>query len=642
MTWDSVLQLATENESKSAFEAIDILLKFCNNIIKNPSEEKYRRIRLKNPIIESKLLPVVGAMECLFDMGFLEDGEFLTMPRNCSLSVLTVIRNELTEVKDALRESDNLGVVPSVPLIPAPTSPQAASTIPQAAPTAPQAAPARPALPTLPTNILMSEAKFYSKLDSSLQHVLMYENSSLQDKARSVIPIATLQTEAREKLESILSADRSQQVDVQDCLLLCLLNWFKTSFFSWVDSPACERCTGPTTNNGMLPPNSDDERWQAGRVESHRCNVCASITRFPRYNHPGKLLDTRRGRCGEWANCFTLCCRALGFEARYVLDWTDHVWTEVYSQSQQRWLHCDPCENVCDKPLLYEAGWGKALTYVIAFSKDEIMDVTWRYSAKHAEVRSRRNECREDWLVSTIYKINQKKRSAMAPARQGIMLNRTIVELVEFLTEKTADNSELSGRTTGSLAWRLARGETGGMSNEPFIFTLSEREKQLKKIHVKYNCAKNHYVRISNNNEEKKDWSSLCFQSTSLARKEEKDWKMVYLARAEGSENASVSWKFDFSESSLKIDKVIIKAESCVYENGIITWKICGDDQCIMLNGKDLNLSTPVDVKGSSSLTITGTLTRGIGNVAWQHSQLFRQSSTDFNNFPFEIEIYLM
>lgn len=44
----------------------------------------------------------------------------------------------------------------------------------------------------------------------------------------------------------------------------------------------------------------------------------------------------------------------------------------MYSASQRRWLHCDPCENACDKPLLYEAGWGKKLSYVLAFSKDQV------------------------------------------------------------------------------------------------------------------------------------------------------------------------------------------------------------------------------------------------------------------------------
>ena len=56
---------------------------------------------------------------------------------------------------------------------------------------------------------------------------------------------------------------------------------------------------------------------------------CGRITRFPRYNHAGKLLETRRGRCGEWAQAFILCCRALKYDARYVLDWNDHVWTEA-------------------------------------------------------------------------------------------------------------------------------------------------------------------------------------------------------------------------------------------------------------------------------------------------------------------------
>ena len=67
-----------------------------------------------------------------------------------------------------------------------------------------------------------------------------------------------------------------------------------------------------------------------------------------------------------------MCCVAMGFKTRYVLDWTDHVWTEVFSDTQQRWLHCDPCEGICDRPLLYEAGWGKKLTYVIAFAKNQV------------------------------------------------------------------------------------------------------------------------------------------------------------------------------------------------------------------------------------------------------------------------------
>lgn len=46
-------------------------------------------------------------------------------------------------------------------------------------------------------------------------------------------------------------------------------------------------------------------------------------------------------RCGEWANAFTLCAIALGFRARHVHDWTDHVWTEVWCDEWKvsaRWL----------------------------------------------------------------------------------------------------------------------------------------------------------------------------------------------------------------------------------------------------------------------------------------------------------------
>lgn len=283
--------------------------------------------------------------------------------------------------------------------------------------------------------------------------MLCYEDRRLQQKARETIPVRQLEEEAEQNLAAFNEASKNntnsnpsvQKLDIRDCLILALLKWFKTSFFKWVDAPACKSCGGRTAGVGAAQPTTEELRFQGNRVENYCCTVCQRYTRFVRYNDPGKLLETREGRCGEWANCFTLCCRALGFEARYVLDWTDHVWTEVYSNSQQRWIHCDPCENTCDKPLLYEKGWGKKLTYIIAFSVDDIEDVTWRYTSNFEEILKRRNECREMWLVKTLYNLDKKKWSVMPETKKNIRLRRKIAELVEFLTPKNADGQNLSG-----------------------------------------------------------------------------------------------------------------------------------------------------------------------------------------------------
>ncbi len=50
---------------------------------------------------------------------------------------------------------------------------------------------------------------------------------------------------------------------------------------------------------------------------------------------------------------------SVGFETRYVQDYTDHVWCEIWLKGLGGWTHVDPCENAVNSPLVYETGWGK-------------------------------------------------------------------------------------------------------------------------------------------------------------------------------------------------------------------------------------------------------------------------------------------
>jgi len=51
---------------------------------------------------------------------------------------------------------------------------------------------------------------------------------------------------------------------------------------------------------------------------------------FTRHNDPLILLDTREGRCGEWANCFGAILRSFDFQVRETHNvFEDHVWVEV-------------------------------------------------------------------------------------------------------------------------------------------------------------------------------------------------------------------------------------------------------------------------------------------------------------------------
>ena len=145
---------------------------------------------------------------------------------------------------------------------------------------------------------------------------------------------------------------------------------FKGGFFRWCNQPPCNNtaCKANHTSEtlpdgsprpgqcmeacGQSAPNVEEQRGWASRVELYKCKHCQTTTRFPRYNNPSTLLETKKGRCGEWANVFCLICRALALDAWWVLDFTDHVWVELWIPSLQRYVHVDPCERAFDAPLM--------------------------------------------------------------------------------------------------------------------------------------------------------------------------------------------------------------------------------------------------------------------------------------------------
>eukprot|EP00927_Polykrikos_kofoidii_P072195 TRINITY_DN6833_c0_g1_i1.p1 TRINITY_DN6833_c0_g1~~TRINITY_DN6833_c0_g1_i1.p1 ORF type:complete len:915 (+),score=203.87 TRINITY_DN6833_c0_g1_i1:81-2825(+) len=297
----------------------------------------------------------------------------------------------------------------------------------------------------------------------SQQHVLKYEDLALQRHALDQIPVVAIDEVATKGLDK-------EAYDM--AFMRHVVRWFKHDFFTWTNAPPCDHCGSRSTKGvGSTAPTPIEKSYGAGNVEIAECSTCGLQTRFPRYNDPAKLLETRTGRCGEWANCFTLVCRALGYEARHVHDWTDHVWTEFFSDSADRWVHADSCEAAIDAPLMYEKGWGKKLTYLIAFGRDNVCDVSKRYTCKFDELLTRRTQFPEQQLRMTMRAVDEfametslaRLQEYQRSGRQEALTKRAEKEAqqLEAGPETAKKAAEEVGRTSGDKEWREQRGELG-------------------------------------------------------------------------------------------------------------------------------------------------------------------------------------
>ncbi|KAK5649091.1 hypothetical protein RI129_003983 [Pyrocoelia pectoralis] len=648
----SVLQL--KKNSKEIFEeAIRILLKIADNVIKEPTNLKLRSLQKANTTLSTKILNVTGGSECLKFMGFEDTGSVLILPPSVTVTTLREFCNSLVQVRDDVNSNVFAQLVETTSHDE--TSDSASSSSNDSEPsnsTTPKDSESTDTcerntesnriiipknVPTVilpPIKYLFSNA-FLNEIELAFHMALSYADKDLQKRALAVIPKTKLEINAQNSLRKLQENAKEGNVSdfdytVDDFLLLELLDWFKNDFFTWIDSPKCRYCNSKTYFEKM----SDDPNLliHTNRVEMHRCTKCQNLTPFPRYNSVHILLLTRSGRCGEWANTFTLLCCAMGWDARLVVDQTDHVWTEVFMHSQNRWLHCDPCENVCDMPLMYENGWGKQVSYVMAYSPEEVQDVTWRYSSDHKRLMPRRTKCKENDLIDALVTLRSERQKSLSKARVEYLTKRILNELVDLMCEKKVRDKEKLGRTSGAESWRLMRGEI--LNNfHSYVFMLQTMEINTEHVIMRYSSVLDKYERIGSDGSDNSiiGWLSGAFNITNIFRKLEKDWEMAYLARTEGTDVGKISWKFQVADCNQAFDIVDVKLQHKLYENGKVEVTIESSSHLVTMPENTETFRTSA-FRGATFIIITARLSGGKGDVAWQHAQLFRQafSSLDY------------
>ncbi|CAK9439722.1 uncharacterized protein LODBEIA_P38220 [Lodderomyces beijingensis] len=318
-----------------------------------------------------------------------------------------------------------------------------------------------------------------NSIHSSVDYLRPHKDSARIDIALDKIDLAKIYANV-DKLEKDSNRDPALRYD--DLVVKELLRYFKHDFFKWVNVPECPCGSDRVVSTGAMrhPPGRPNPD-QISIIEMYKCQNCSRDIQFPRINNAVSLLDSRRGRCGEWVNAFLLLLEALIGEGkdrvRYVWNPEDHVWCEYYSSGLKKWVHLDPCEAVFDEPRLYCENWGKKMSFVFGFNDNTVVDLSDKYITKEKKILTALDP---KPVASTVAWLNAKKlvsfyqQARAQGASKEESLRQVYHEVIvprnrELLVENkasaataTSTRSDIpQGRQTGSAEWTKARGESG-------------------------------------------------------------------------------------------------------------------------------------------------------------------------------------
>lgn len=304
----------------------------------------------------------------------------------------------------------------------------------------------------------VEDAQFRKRIQGALETVQRWQDPKLLTAIRDQLSVDDTQ---------LLSATTSELEYFQQ-----LVQHFQQHTMTWVNQPPC--CKGATVSllETRGPVTEQERTGQARRVEVYQCQACHNQVCLPRFNCPLTLLQTRRGRCGEFANLFGAYCRATGIATRYCLDVTDHVWIEVLIDNV--WHMLDPCEGALDAFSMYEKGWGKKLSVIVGVSTTHVVDITPKYTRHFHDpdfqARRRQITSSEASSAAILDAINAHLQESMTD-KEVIKIQRQLQhetkELERLKQERTWDASSYNrGRISGSGAWKHSRNETGNGNSE--------------------------------------------------------------------------------------------------------------------------------------------------------------------------------